>query len=65
MVVLTAYLIHRGSHESKDTDDKVNEALSRIERRLERIEHGVDGGSPLPVPEFPETGMNPFRRSRI
>ena len=48
MVVLTAYLIHKGSHESKDTDDKVNEALARIERRLERIEHGVDGG-PLPL----------------
>ena len=48
MVVLTAYLIHKGSHESKDTDDKVNEALARIERRLERIEHGVDGG-PLPT----------------
>ena len=48
MVVLTAYLVHKGSHESKDTDDKVNEALARIERRLERIEHGQDGG-PLPV----------------
>ena len=24
MVVLTAYLIYKGSHESKDTDDKVN-----------------------------------------
>ena len=48
MVVLTAYVIHKGSHESKDTDDKVNEALARIERRLERIEHGVAGG-PLPT----------------
>ena len=43
MVVLTAYLIHKGSHESKDTDDKVNEALARIERRLERIAGGMDG----------------------
>ncbi len=44
MVVLTAFLIHEGSHESKGTDDKVNEALARIERRLDRIEQGVDGG---------------------
>jgi hypothetical protein len=40
MVVLTAFLIHKGSHESKDQDDKVDAALNRIERRLERIEQG-------------------------
>jgi hypothetical protein len=38
MVVLTAFLIHRGSHESKDQDEKVDQTLARIERRLERIE---------------------------
>ncbi len=37
-VVLTAFLVHKGSHESKDSDDKVNEALDRIEQRLERLE---------------------------
>ena len=45
MVVLTAYLIHRGSHESKDQDEKVDETLARIERRLERIEQ-AQGPSP-------------------
>jgi hypothetical protein len=38
MVVLTAYLIHKGSHESKDTDEKLEQALARIEQRLERME---------------------------
>jgi hypothetical protein len=38
MVVLTAFLIHRGNHESKDQDEKVDQTLARIERRLERIE---------------------------
>ena len=33
-VVLTTYLIHRGSHESKDTDEKVQAQLDRIEQRL-------------------------------
>src|SRR5215203_276964 len=44
MVVLTAYLIHRGSHESKDQDEEVDQTLARIERRLERIEQAQ--GSP-------------------
>ena len=43
MVVLTAYLIHKGSHESKDTDERVDEVLARIERRLERIEGATRG----------------------
>ena len=38
MVVLTSFLIHRGSHESKDQDEKVDQTLARIERRLEQIE---------------------------
>src|SRR3712207_1558646 len=37
-VVLTAYLIHRGSHESKDGDEKMEQALQRIEQRLVHIE---------------------------
>jgi hypothetical protein len=37
-VVLTAYLVHKGSHESKDTDDKMQAQLDRIEQRLERIQ---------------------------
>jgi hypothetical protein len=38
MVVLTSFLIHRGSHESKDQDEKVDQTLNRIEQRLERLE---------------------------
>jgi hypothetical protein len=37
-VVLTAYLIHRGSGESKDGDAEIRASLDRIERRLERLE---------------------------
>jgi Domain of unknown function (DUF6766) len=33
-VVLAALLIHRGSAESKDSDDRVEEALKRIEEKL-------------------------------
>ena len=56
MVVLTAYLIHKGSHESKDADEKVERALSRIEQRLERLEQAQGqptrsdaGGTPVPA----------------
>jgi membrane protein implicated in regulation of membrane protease activity len=52
-VVLTTYLIHKGSHESKDSDEKVQQALDRIEQRLERLEpasepalRSTDGGRP-------------------
>ena len=37
-VVLTTYLIHRGSHESKDSDEKMMATLNRIERRLAELE---------------------------
>ena len=33
-VVLTTYLVHRGSHESRDTDEKFQAQLDRIEQRL-------------------------------
>ena len=36
-VVLTAFLIHRGSHESRDGDDELKAQLTRIERRLEEL----------------------------
>ena len=45
MVVLTAFLIHKGSHESKDQDEKVDQTLERIERRLERIEQAQNNPS--------------------
>ncbi len=37
-VLLTAFLIHRGSHESKDSDEEMQAALQRIEERLEKME---------------------------
>jgi len=36
-VVLTTYLVYRGSHESKDQDDVVLAMLQRIESRLDDI----------------------------
>jgi hypothetical protein len=44
-VVLTAYRIHRGSHESKDTDDEMMAILHRIERRLDRLEAAGNGSA--------------------
>jgi hypothetical protein len=38
MVVLTAVLIHRGSAESRDGNDRMEQALARIERRLDDLE---------------------------
>lgn len=37
MVVLTAFLVHKGSHESKDTDEEVDEKLNRIEQMLTEL----------------------------
>jgi hypothetical protein len=50
MVILTAFLVHKGSHESKDQDEKVEQTLNRIEQRLERIERGQ-------VPAKPGNGV--------
>lgn len=36
-VLLTSFLLHRGSPESRDGDDQVNEALNRIEKRLDQM----------------------------
>ncbi len=37
-VVLTTFLIHKGSHESKDTDEAMQAQLDRIEEKLRRLE---------------------------
>ena len=37
-VVLTTSLIHRGSHESKDSDDEIHAALERIEAKLDLLQ---------------------------
>ena len=36
-VVLSALLIHRGSAESRDSDDRMEDALRRIEKRLDEL----------------------------
>ncbi len=38
LVFLTSFLIHKGSSESRDSDDEIKEALGRIERRLDAME---------------------------
>ena len=38
LVVLTTYFVHRGSSESRDSDDRMEASLERIEKRLERLE---------------------------
>ena len=45
-VVLTSFLIHRGSHESRDTDDEMKAQLDRIEERLNRLDGGPGSGKP-------------------
>jgi hypothetical protein len=60
-VILTAYLVHRGSHESKDSDEEMQQALSRIEARLERIEKW---NLPNGMAEQPSRGeIHPSRRT--
>jgi hypothetical protein len=40
MVVLTAFLIHKGSTESKDSDEELKMMLHRIEQRVVGLEGG-------------------------
>ena len=54
-VVLSAVLIHRGSAESKDSDDRMEQALERIESALGTTSEdpSLDDGTPGPHPEVP------------
>ena len=45
-VVFSAVLIHRGSAESKDGDERMEEALQRIERKLDQLEGRPQAGAP-------------------
>ncbi len=36
-VILTSFLIHQGSHESRDEDDRTSDQLNRIEERLNQL----------------------------
>ena len=42
LIVATAYLIHKGSHESKDGEDEMKASLARIEERLEEFEERLE-----------------------
>lgn len=51
--VLTSFLYHKGSAESKDSDEEIQAALERIEARLDRLEpsgHGERDGSAAAQP---------------
>jgi hypothetical protein len=37
MVVLTSFLIHKGSAESRDSDDRMEQTLQRIEQKLDEL----------------------------
>ena len=43
MVVLVSFLIHRGSQESKDSDEELKAMLEDVEERLVRLELGLTG----------------------
>ena len=38
IVVLSSFLIHKGSAESKDSDDEIKELLEKIEAKLDSLE---------------------------
>jgi hypothetical protein len=57
-VVLTSFLIHRGSHESKDSTTAMERTLARIENRFAHLEmrpsqatpsHAANGSSTPPI----------------
>lgn len=37
LILFTTYFIHKGSHESKDSQDRMQESIDRIERKLDAI----------------------------
>jgi hypothetical protein len=49
-VVLTSVLIHKGSHESKDSAEQMQTALERIEQRLAALARKAEGDGRTPVP---------------
>jgi hypothetical protein len=37
LIVLTSFLIHKGSHESKDSQDRLEAKVDRIEAKVDRL----------------------------
>jgi hypothetical protein len=50
LIVATAYLIHKGSHESKDGEDEMKAMLTRIEQRLDGMERSQSEARPKADP---------------
>jgi hypothetical protein len=49
LVWLASFLVHKGSSESRDSDDRIEEALERLERRLDAMEErGSEANSHIP-----------------
>ena len=48
LVLLTALFIHKGSAESRDSEDRMEAALERIERRLDALERGEERAAASP-----------------
>jgi hypothetical protein len=53
MVVLTSFLIHRGSAESKDSNDRMEAKLDAMQQQLDRL--GADQSRPRVTKEKAET----------
>ncbi len=58
-VVLTSVLIHKGSHESKDSDERLQAAVDRIERRLAAMQRTDAGAAVGQVNDAAEVGSVP------
>ena len=48
-VVLTSFFVHKGSHESKDSGEAMQQSLDRIEARLGRLEARTAQGADWPA----------------
>jgi len=57
-VVLTAVLIHRGSHESKDGDDEMRATLARVEHQVTEL-RGAIGAAAVGRPD-PEAKQDAY-----
>jgi hypothetical protein len=37
LIVLTSFLVHKGSHESKDSSDRMQASIDRLERKVDAL----------------------------
>jgi hypothetical protein len=62
-VVLTSVLIHKGSHESKDSDERLQAAVDRIEQRLAALDARPTGAAVAPITDR-DRATNGHRHAR-